>query len=48
LRDPNQRALNISDVAYRWGFNYLSHFNKAFRSRFDLTPGEWRHTADAC
>ena len=47
LRDPNQRALNISDVAYRWGFNDLSHFNKAFRSRFDLTPGEWRHIADA-
>jgi AraC-like DNA-binding protein len=47
LRDPNQRALNISDVAYRWGFNDLSHFNKAFRSRFDTTPGEWRCVADA-
>lgn len=43
LRDQNQRALNISEIAYRWGFNDLSHFNKAFRARFDQTPGEWRN-----
>ena len=43
LRDPNQRTFNISDVAYNWGFNDLSHFNKAFRARFDMTPREWRH-----
>lgn len=42
LRDQNQRALNISDIAYRWGFNDLSYFNKAFRARFDTTPREWR------
>jgi AraC-like DNA-binding protein len=42
LRDPHQRALNISEVAYRWGFNDLSYFNKAFRAQFDMTPGEWR------
>jgi AraC family transcriptional regulator, positive regulator of tynA and feaB len=43
LRDASQRALNISDIAYRWGFNDLSHFNKTFRQRFDCTPGEWRN-----
>lgn len=43
LRDQNQHALNISEIAYRWGFNDLSHFNKAFRARFDQTPGEWRN-----
>jgi AraC-like DNA-binding protein len=43
LRDQNQRALNISEIAYRWGFNDLSHFNKAFRARFDQSPGEWRN-----
>jgi AraC family transcriptional activator of tynA and feaB len=43
LRDPKQRASNISEVAYRWGFNDLSYFNKAFRARFDQTPGEWRN-----
>jgi AraC family transcriptional activator of tynA and feaB len=43
LRDSNQRAFNISEIAYNWGFNDLSHFNKAFRARFNMTPREWRH-----
>lgn len=46
LSDQNQRALNISEIAYRWGFNDLSHFNKAFRARFDMTPREWRDGSD--
>jgi AraC-like DNA-binding protein len=47
LRDPNQRLLNISVIAYRWGFNDLSHFNRAFRAHFDMPPGEWRNAAVA-
>ncbi len=47
LRDPNQQALNISEIAYRWGFNDLSHFNKAFRAHFGMSPREWRHSAEA-
>lgn len=43
LRDRNQRALNISEIAYRWGFNDLSHFNKSFRAQFDKSPREWRN-----
>ncbi|WP_198164553.1 helix-turn-helix domain-containing protein [Rhodoplanes sp. Z2-YC6860] len=46
LRDENQRGVNISDIAYRWGFNDLSHFNKVFRARFDQTPREWRNRPD--
>lgn len=42
LRDANQSKRNISEIAYRWGFNDLSYFNRAFRARFDMTPGEWR------
>ena len=45
LRDPRQRPRNISEIAYAWGFNDLSHFNRAFRQRFDTTPGEWRDGA---
>jgi AraC family transcriptional activator of tynA and feaB len=45
LRDPHQRDAGISEIAYRWGFNDLSHFNKAFRARFDMTPREWRNSA---
>jgi AraC-like DNA-binding protein len=43
LRDQNQRGSNISEIAYRWGFNDLSHFNKSFRARFDQTPTQWRN-----
>jgi methylphosphotriester-DNA--protein-cysteine methyltransferase len=32
------------DVDVVWGFNDLSHFNKAFRARFDMTPREWRNS----
>jgi AraC-like DNA-binding protein len=46
LRDANQRTLNISEIAYRWGFNDLSYFNKAFRAQFDMTPGEWRQGSE--
>jgi AraC-like DNA-binding protein len=42
LRDPTQRLLNISDIAYRWGFSDLSYFSKAFRAHFGMAPGEWR------
>src|SRR5262249_22606835 len=42
LREPRQIVCGISDVAYRWGFNDLSHFNKAFRARFGVTPSRWR------
>jgi AraC-like DNA-binding protein len=42
LRDRHQAALSISEIAYRWGFNDLSHFNKAFRARFGCSPRECR------
>ncbi len=42
LRDSYQRNCSISEIAYRWGFNDLSHFNKAFRARFGMTPSEAR------
>jgi AraC family transcriptional activator of tynA and feaB len=43
LRDKNERGLSISEIAYRWGFNDLSHFNRSFRARFNQTPTEWRN-----
>jgi AraC family transcriptional activator of tynA and feaB len=42
LRDPHQQSGSISDIAYRWGFNDLSHFNKTFRARFGMAPSEMR------
>lgn len=42
LRDPFQKARGISEIAYGYGFNDLSHFNKSFRARFGVSPSEWR------
>jgi AraC-like DNA-binding protein len=42
LKDPYQTALTISEIAYSCGFNDLSHFNKTFRTRFGMTPREFR------
>ena len=42
LRDPYQRGDNVSTIAYRWGFNDLSYFNRTFRARFGMPPRQWR------
>lgn len=42
LRDPNQRGDTVSTIAYRWGFNDLSYFNRSFRARFGMPPRQWR------
>jgi len=42
LVDPVQDRIQISQIAYRWGFNDLSHFTKAFRARFGVAPREMR------
>jgi AraC-like DNA-binding protein len=46
LRNPLQSGLNISEIAYLWGFNDLSHFNRSFRARFGGTPAEWRNSLE--
>jgi len=42
LKDPHQKIFSISEIAYSFGFNDLSHFNKTFRARFGMPPGQWR------
>jgi AraC family transcriptional activator of tynA and feaB len=32
---------SISEIAFKWGFNEISHFNHAFRRRFNTSPGEY-------
>lgn len=32
----------ISDVAFRWGFGDISHFNRCFRQRFGFSPRAYR------
>lgn len=35
----------ISEVAFRWGFNDLSSFNRAFKKRYGCTPTQFRTRA---
>ncbi len=33
---------SISDIAFGWGFNDMSHFSRAFRARFGDCPRSYR------
>jgi AraC family transcriptional regulator, positive regulator of tynA and feaB len=45
LLSPACRQQPISSVAFRWGFNDLSSFNRAFRGRYGCTPSQFRMRA---
>ncbi len=42
LSSPAEAHHSISEIAYRAGFNDSAHFSRAFRSRFGLSPREFR------
>jgi AraC family transcriptional activator of tynA and feaB len=43
MLDPVHAGHRLSDIAFRWGFNDLSHFSRAFKQRFGCSPREFRH-----
>ncbi|UNK47752.1 helix-turn-helix domain-containing protein [Arthrobacter sulfonylureivorans] len=45
LADAALGESSISEIAARWGFNTPSHFSQKFRSRYGMTPREWRNSA---
>jgi AraC-like DNA-binding protein len=45
LRDPRHRSSRIADIAFRVGFSDLSHFNRAFRRKYGVTPTDIREVA---
>lgn len=45
LMSSSARHQPISLVAYRWGFNDLSSFNRAFKVRYGCTPSHFRANA---
>ena len=47
LENPMLRARSITDTAMSWGFSNLSHFSRAFRDRFGMTPRAAREMARA-
>lgn len=42
LKLLHQSDLNISQIAYKVGFNSPSYFNKCFHDKYGVTPGEFR------
>ncbi|MBU6443177.1 MAG: helix-turn-helix domain-containing protein [Alphaproteobacteria bacterium] len=42
LADPSFRRRRITEVAFRWGFNELSTFDRNFRKRFGVSPRAMR------
>jgi len=42
LDDPAMDIYTITEIAFRWGFNDASHFNRVFKSSFGLTPRQYR------
>lgn len=43
LTSPSQRRRTITSIAFDHGFSSATHFGRVFRSRYDLTPREFRH-----
>jgi AraC-like DNA-binding protein len=45
LRDSRWASASISQVAFANGFEDPAHFARAFKRRFETTPGQWRARA---
>jgi AraC-like DNA-binding protein len=42
LRDPRRAAMPAAQVAFANGFEDAAHFTRAFKRRYEVTPGQWR------
>jgi AraC-like DNA-binding protein len=45
LVSPRARSTTIGDIAFRWAFASQAHFSRCFKSRYGLTPTEYRRRA---
>jgi AraC-like DNA-binding protein len=44
LANPQLAHQSVTEIAYRWGFNDLGHFGKAFRKVVGSSPSEYRQS----
>jgi len=42
LLDPTLASETLTSIAFRWGFNNMSHFSREFRSVFGTSPSDYR------
>ena len=45
LADPRQAIYSVTQIAYGVGFHDLSHFSKAFRAKYGISPKHYRKVA---
>ena len=45
LGDPQQDHRSVGEIAFKWGFSDLSHFSRRFKTRFGMSPSEYRREA---
>ena len=45
LADVGLNHVSITEIAFRWGFSDSSHFSKAFKEHFGMTPSDVRRRA---
>lgn len=46
FHDMDASHLNITDIAFTWGFNSMTHFSRVFKERYGLSPRSFRN--DRC
>ncbi|HLZ06800.1 MAG TPA: helix-turn-helix domain-containing protein [Bradyrhizobium sp.] len=44
LSSPMLAHRHVSEIAFAWGFNDLSHFGRVFREQYGQSPRDWRHS----
>jgi AraC-like DNA-binding protein len=44
LCSPMLAHRHVSEIAFAWGFNDLSHFGRVFREHYGLSPRDWRQS----
>lgn len=45
LHQARLRSASITDIAFSWGFNDMTHFSRAFRKQYQSSPREYRRRA---
>jgi len=48
LETDAYRARSITDIAFAWGFNSTAHFARVFRSKYGLSPRDYRAAGGLC
>ena len=43
LSSPILVHRHVSEIAFAWGFNDLSHFGRVFREHYGMSPRDFRH-----